>query len=102
LIVSNQDEWKLFQLYNTSYYGQTIMRFAQRWANEMEKRLNDKKTFDFVTINNCFDLANLKEGVTRNQISAAIEVLTKCWPYGGLLEGWLDEYTSQTGSNRRN
>jgi hypothetical protein len=94
LRIIDPEEWKLFQLYNTSYYGQMIMRFAQRWANEIEKRLAQNKPITMFEINNCFDLANLKEGVTQNQISAAVEVLIKCWQHGDLLKGWLEEFSS--------
>ena len=102
MIITNQEEWKLFQLYNTSYYGQTIMRFAQRWANEIEKRVEPNKKLSVFTIDNCYNLANLKEGITRNQTLASIEVLKKCWKYGNVLEEWLYEFSTHNNFNSDN
>lgn len=96
--ISNIEEWRLFQIHNTSWYGRTIMNFSQAWANKMEEMMNVSPLNLFIIKESFHTVFNSKE-IARNQTSAALEVLLKCWKYGQKLGDLLNEISPNNDFN---
>lgn len=73
------------------------MNLAQVWANKMEVIIEEKGTLDLNDIRECFHIAFSQRGATRNQTSAAMEVLNKCWKYSDLLGELIDSLSTYNG-----
>ena len=77
------DEWKKN---NQDPYGSYIIRYAERWADLMEQKMDEGAALA--------DIANQTsreadtEGITGFMYGAAISVLADSWAYGEELRVW--------------
>lgn len=71
---------------NTDPYGSGVYRFAESWANLMEKRLVDGKTVADVAQQASHDADT--EGITGFMYGCAVNVLSQAWKHGEELRRW--------------
>lgn len=78
------DNWKKNN--QSSDYGMGVFRFVERWADKMEKAIED----GFILENVASSLSQEAdtEGITGFQYGCAISILAQCWEYGERLRKW--------------
>jgi len=69
-----------------SGYGEAVYRYAENWANLMEKRIAEGKKLEDIAKQSSFDGDD--EGVTGFMYGCAVGILAKCWKHGEALRRW--------------
>jgi|SRR3990172_3709186 len=77
------DDWKAKQ---TDAYGLACFRYAERWANLMEERMQKGEQLEDIA-KATSRLAD-EEGITCYMFFVAVSVLVRCWKYGEDLRRW--------------
>lgn len=91
-----EKEWQEFRNNNQDPYGSGVVRFAERWAELMEKELEEGKLL--------IDIAGITEnqadteGITGFVYGVAVNVLSHAWKYGEDLRDWHNRKYSYDGS----
>ena len=76
---------------NQDPYGSAIYRYLERWADLMEKEIeNSSESPEEVIIQNAERLSHEAdtEGITGFMYGAAVSVLSQGWEYGEILRKW--------------
>lgn len=87
--IVKEAEFKAWKDKNTDTYGSAIFRFAEQWADEMEKKLAEgKKVFQIAE--ECERIVDRRPefGITGYMYGAAVSILTHHWKYGDALARW--------------
>ena len=76
---------------NTDSYGSAVYRYLERWAELMEKKIDESDCFAYETI--CKYAEELShaadsEGITGFMYGCAVSILSKAWQYGEELRKW--------------
>ncbi|WP_275372683.1 hypothetical protein [Clostridium tertium] len=71
---------------NTDIYGECIFRYAERWADLMEKELASGGYIKDIAkkLSHKADT----EGITGYMYGASVDILSQCWIYGEELRKW--------------
>lgn len=77
------EEWKNN---NTDGYGACIFRYAERWANMMEKEIENGANVKDIAEKLSHDVDT--EGITGYMYGASVSILSQCWEYGEDLRKW--------------
>jgi len=75
---------------NLDQYGHAIYTFAERWAELMEKDIEQCGGPTATAIAN-FEKREMEadtEGITGYMYGAAVSILSDCWEYGEILRKW--------------
>jgi hypothetical protein len=78
-----EEEWENWQKNNSDPYGSGVIRFAERWANEMEKAMDGEVLTEEV-MRSTERIADT-EGITGFMYGAAVSTLSDVWEYGEQL-----------------
>ena len=76
---------------NTDSYGSAVYRYLERWADLMEKKINESDCLAYETI--CKYAEELShaadsEGITGFMYGCAVSILSEAWQYGEELRKW--------------
>lgn len=83
----NEQEWILHVEANKdSGYGMGVMDYAERWANLMEKALEEGACLSDVA--DAISHEADTDGITGFMYGCAVSILSKCWVYGEELRLW--------------
>ena len=71
-------------------YGFTVLVFAERWANEMERRMAEGHVLETIAddAGHTIDRSLGRWGVTGFQYGCAVGLLALCWEHGEALRQW--------------
>ena len=78
--------WNEFVKNNSDPYGGACVSYAKRWAEMMEKRINEGESINDIA-QECSRKADV-EGITGFMYGAAVSMLSMCWQYGEELRRW--------------
>ena len=88
-----EDRYKQWVEANSNnYYNRGVINFAKRWAEILEKQIDEQNTEDPKTV--IFNNADWSshdadtEGITGFQYGCAVSFLADVWEYGKLLNSW--------------
>lgn len=84
--------WNAGKANNTDPYGNAIYRYAEKWADLMESRINSDST----KVAEVAEKASMEaddEGITGFMYGAAVRVLSAFWLYGEELRRWHNKET---------
>lgn len=84
--LTNKEGWGKAVAANTDPYGAAIMRYAERWADLMEKEMAQGKKL--VDIAKSTSHAADAEGITGFMYGAAVSTLSQVWEHGDELRRW--------------
>jgi hypothetical protein len=89
--VKDEEKYQDWKAKNTDGYGAGIFRFAENWANLMEKEI--EAGAEVKDIAERLEREADTEGITGYMYGAAVNVLALCWEHGEELRKWHnDEY----------
>lgn len=84
--IKDQSGWQEWKDANQSGYGACIIRYAARWAHEMETQMTAGAKLADIAQPTSYT-AN-KEGITGFMYGAAVRVLAQVWKHGEELRRW--------------
>lgn len=85
--IKNQELFDVYVSKNSSDgYGRGILKFSQRWAELMEKQLDEGKTFEQMA--RLCERAADTDGITGFMYGCAVGFLSDVWEYGEELRRW--------------
>jgi hypothetical protein len=86
-IKSDPDAWdECVRVNDDGGYGACAIRYAARWANLMERRIDDGEALEDIA-DECSRDADL-EGITGFMYGCAVGILSKVWRHGEQLRRW--------------
>lgn len=91
----DQNGYKEWKLKNTDPYGAAIFRYAEKWADSMEKEMIKGNSVKDVAKKASREADN--EGITGFMYGAAVNILSKCWIHGEELRIWHNDVYGHTG-----
>jgi hypothetical protein len=100
----DENEWNAWVDANDDdRYGRCCVRYAEAWANEMERRMESGEKLEDVAKQAGHD-ANKDYGITGFMYGAAVEMLSQCWEHGEVLRQWsnLDLQINDEGEKANN
>lgn len=86
------DEWKAV---NTDPYGSAVFRYAERWANLMEARIECGDKLEDIAHNTSIEADT--EGISGYMYGVATSILAQSWKYGDKLRVWHNAQYGHTG-----
>jgi hypothetical protein len=90
------DKWIKAQ--NGDSYGLACFRYAEAWANLMEKQINETKRPSIVSeIAESTSVEADTEGITGFMYGVAVKILFDHWEYGDELRIWHNEKYNYKG-----
>ncbi len=84
--ILNKEVYDKYVEVNTDGYGRAVLRYAEQWANAMERKIDNGEKLSDVAKQASYDADT--EGFTGFQYNMAIQFLVKCWEYGEELRKW--------------
>jgi hypothetical protein len=81
--IIKEDIWKKYVENNTDVYGKAILDFAQKWADNMEKEIDNGRPLDIIA-----DKCQPKSDITGLMYFIAVKVLSLVWEHGRDLLLW--------------
>ena len=82
--LKNVEGWNKTVAANQDVYGGAVVKYAEEWANEMERRLESGGVLS--------DVAEASEpkghGITGFMYGAAVSILSQVWEHGDELRRW--------------
>jgi hypothetical protein len=83
------DEWNEGKAKNDDPYGGCVYKFAEAWADEMERRMKDGETIKAMAKLASHQVDSRPEfGITGFMYGAAVQVLSRIWEHGEELRQW--------------
>lgn len=97
--VSDESAWQKWRENNTDGYGSAVIRYAERWADVMEKRMREAGAPLGKVAKQASHDADT-EGITGFMYGAAVAVLATSWEHGEELRRWhnLDTQIGDEGA----
>jgi len=80
---------------NTDGYGSGIYRYAEKWADLMEKEIASGKDVADTAERTSYEADT--EGITGFMYGAAVAILSSCWEYGERLKAWHNKKYGYAG-----
>ncbi len=84
--IKDEKVWKEWVDNNTDSYGKGVIDYAERWANLMEKKMDEGESLEDNATDTSYE-ANT-EGITWFKYGAAVQVLFTSWERGDQLRKW--------------
>ena len=84
--IANQEAWQSWREGNTDEYGSAVIRYAEHWADLMEKQMAEGQPLETIAKPTSHEADT--EGITGFMYGAAVSVLASCWEYGEQLRRW--------------
>jgi len=84
--LKDKESWEAGLKNNQDSYGGGVYKFAEKWANLMEKKLEEGKEFQDFAKETSHDADT--DGITGFMYGAAVSVLSNCWEHGEELRLW--------------
>ena len=91
VLKGKEKEYKDWYDKNNDPYGRACFTYAERWADLMEKQIEESEETSFaVIIDNAKRLSHEAdvEGITGYMYGCAVNILSQCWQYGEELRRW--------------
>lgn len=83
------DEWAHGCAINTDPYGNCVYKFADAWAIEMEKHLDNGETIEQCAEKTQFEVDERSGfGITGFMYGCVVAILAKVWEHGEELRKW--------------
>ncbi len=82
----DKEFWESGLQKNDDSYGSGVYRFAERWADLMEKQISKGKKLKDIAEETSSEADN--EGITGFMYGAAVNVLSRTWKHGEELRRW--------------
>ena len=95
--IMDYEEWKNK---NTDLYGACIFRYAERWADMMEKEIEYGNKVENIADKLSHEADT--EGITGFMYGAAVNILSRCWIYGEELRKWHNKEYNYEGNGVAN
>lgn len=84
-----QDKYETWKKNNTDFYGDSVLRFGEAWADLMEARLSKGEELKDIAEPCSIEADNLPcGGITGYMYGASISFLSDVWEYGEELRRW--------------
>ncbi len=84
--IINKEDWNKGKANNTDEYGAAGYRFAENWANLMEKEISKGKKLADVAERTSHEADTM--GITGFLFGCAVHILSHCWEHGEELRKW--------------
>jgi len=89
--LKSASEWKKYVDANKGdEYGEAVLKFAERWANGIEKRMKGGETLK-ACARSVSKEANKGIGITGFMYGLGVLILSKVWKWGDELKAWHNE-----------
>ena len=91
IVKGKEQEYKDWYEKNSDPYGRACFTYAERWAEMMEKEIDESKENAMkVIVDNAEKLRHEadKEGITGFMYGIAVRILSLYWEYGECLRKW--------------
>jgi hypothetical protein len=85
--IKNKQAWDIGVANNQDAYGSCVYRYAERWADLMEKRMSETGKSLKEIAKDASHEADI-EGITGFIYGCAVQVLALCWEHGEDLRRW--------------
>lgn len=77
------EDWKSK---NTDAYGSGIFQYAEKWADLMEKKIDEGAEVKDIAKKSSHEADT--EGITGYMYGASVSILSQCWEHGEELRKW--------------
>ena len=91
------EDWKAK---NTDVYSSCIFRYAERWAEIMELKIQDGCEVRQIADTTSNDADT--EGITGAMYGASVSILSQCWKHGEELRKWHNKEYNYEGEGTVN
>ena len=95
LLEGKEADYQSWKAKNSDGYGMGIFRYAENWADLMEKEMTDGK--DVADIADRTSREADTEGITGFMYGAAVSILSSCWVHGEKLRVWHNKQYNHEG-----
>lgn len=97
MLISDKESWDACVNANKDFYGSGVVRYAEKWAELMESRIDSGDTVGDCAKATSHDADT--EGITGFMYGCAVSILSKVWKYGEELRKWhnLDTQINDEG-----
>jgi len=95
LAEGKQKEYQDWKANNTDGYGAGIFRYAEKWADLMEKEMAAGE--DITDIADRTSNEADTEGITGYMYGVAVAILSQCWAHGEKLRMWHNKRYNHEG-----
>ena len=96
VLEGKETEYQNGKAKNKDFYGAGIFRYAENWADLMEKEMADGK--DIIDIADRTSHEADTEGITGFMYGAAVAILSSCWAHGEKLRVWHNRQYGHEGA----
>jgi len=100
ILHDKEQEYKAWYDKNSGSYGRACFTYAERWAEMMEKEIEDSLVRPFDVIVKDADRLSHEadvDGITGFMYGMAVNILSQCWEYGELLRKWHNKEYGHDG-----
>lgn len=94
--LKNKKVWKKIVAINNDPYGSCVVRYAERWANAMEKEMESGKSL--IDIADATSHKADTEGITGYMYVCAVSILSQVWEHGEELRKWHNKEYGYEGN----
>jgi len=81
-----EQAWIDWKAKNTDGYGSAVFRYAERWAERMESKMDEGFRLEDIAKTASHEADT--EGITGYMYGCAVSALSHCWHYGEALRRW--------------
>lgn len=82
----NKEGWEATVKANQDGYGSAVIRYAERWADLMKKKISEGCTLADIADRTSHEADT--EGITGFMYGCAVSILAQVWEHGELLRDW--------------
>ncbi len=100
ILAGKEKEYKDWYDKNNDAYGRACFTFAERWAEMMEKEIENSTDHPLNVISENAKRLSHKadtEGITGFMYGFAVNILSQCWVYGENLRKWHNKEYNYVG-----
>ena len=100
ILDGKETDYKKWLDKNTDPYGRACFTYAERWAEMLEKLIEDSTDEPMkVIVENADRLSHEAdtEGITGFMYGCAVSILSQCWKYGEELRKWHNKEYNYDG-----
>lgn len=93
--IKNNQMYENWKDNNKDGCGAYIFRYAERWADLMESKINQNVKLEDIAQTTSCDADT--EGITGFMYGMAVSMLSECWEYGEALKQWHNKKYNYQG-----
>lgn len=100
ILAGKEKEYKDWYGKNSDAYGRACFTFAERWAEMMEKEIENSTDHPLNVISENAKRLSYEadtEGITGFMYGCAVNILSQCWVYGENLRKWHNKEYNYDG-----